>query len=64
MQNFRHVAQKLSVLQPKNALNLHFLALYGANIAKNSSLKFELGAEILHGHFLITWELVCKITGS
>ena len=31
-----HVAQKLSILQPKNALNLHFLPLFGANIAKNA----------------------------
>ena len=64
MQNFSHVAPKMSVLQPKNTSNLVFLALSEENIAKNSDLKFELEAEILHGYFLITLELMFKISGT
>ena len=61
MQNFRHVAQKLRVLRPKNTVNLHFSVLLEENIARKSYLKFDLEAEIWHGDSLSTWELVCKI---
>ena len=62
MQNFRHVAQQLNLLLNKNTINLCFVALFEENIAEKSYWKFELEAEILHGAYPITSELVCKIS--
>ena len=59
---FQRIAKKLSFLQPKNAINLHFLSILGTIKHRISYLVFELEAEILHRASPITNELVCKVS--
>ena len=59
---FQRIAKKLSFLQPKNAINLHFLSILGTIKHRISYLVFELEAEILHRASPITSELVCKVS--